>query len=65
MAETINEIEALIHELNETRETLGRMIEFCEYKITAIILFKAYEDINAKIEQHKNTLNTLKNENKD
>lgn len=65
MNETINEIEALIHELNETRETLGRMIEFCEYKITALILVKAYEDINAKIKQQKNTLDWLKNKNKD
>ena len=65
MSETINEIEALIHELNKTRETLGRMIEFCEYKITPLILVKAYEDINAKIEQQKNTLNCLKSENKD
>ena len=65
MSETINEVEALIHELNETRETLGRMIEFCEYKITAINLVKAYEGINDKIEQYKNTLNCLKGENKD
>ena len=56
MSETINEIEALIHELNKTRETLGRMIEFCEYKITPLILVKAYEDINAKIEQQKKIL---------
>lgn len=61
--ETIKEVEALIHELNETRETLGHMIEVCEYKITGIILFKAYEVICDKIEQNKNTLNCLKSEN--
>lgn len=65
MNETIKEVEALIQELNETRETIGCMIEVCEYKITAIVLFKAYEEINAKIEQNKNTLNRLKSENKD
>lgn len=65
MNETIKEVEALIHELTETRETIGRMINICEYKITEKILVKAHEEINAKIEQNKNTLNWLKSENKD
>lgn len=59
--ETIKEVEALIHELNETLETLSHMIFSCEYKITAKILVKAYEEINAKIETEKNNLNWLKN----
>lgn len=62
MAETVNEVEALIHELNETREALSHMIFSCEYKITEKILVKAYEEINAKIETEKNNLNWLKNE---
>ena len=65
MNETIKEVEALIHELNETRETLGHMIHICEYRITSKILVKAYEEINARIETEKNTLNWLKSENKD
>lgn len=65
MSETINEVEALIHELNETRETLSHMIFSCEYKITEKILVEAYENINAKLEQNKNTLNWLKSEIKD
>lgn len=62
MNETIREVEALIHELNETRDTLDHMIFICEYKITEKILVKAYEEINAKIETEKNNLNWLKNE---
>lgn len=63
--ETIREVEALIRELTETRETISHMIDRCEYKITEKILVKAYEEINAKIETEKNTLNWLKSENKD
>ena len=63
--ETIKEVEVLIHELNETRDTIWHMIISCEYKITEKILIKAYEDINAKIEENKNTLNWLKSEDKD
>lgn len=60
MNETIKEVEALIHELNETRETLSHMIFSCEYKITEKILVKAYGDICDKIETEKNNLNWLK-----
>ena len=63
--ETIREVEALIRELTETRETLRRMIDVCEYKITEVILVEACEDLNAKIEQNENTLKWLKSENKD
>lgn len=64
MTETIREVEALIRELTETRETIRRMINVCEYKITEVILVEACEDLNAKIEQNENTLNWLKSENK-
>ena len=64
MTETIREVEALIRELTETRETIRRMIDACEYKITEVILVEACEDLNAKIEQNENTLNWLKSENK-
>ena len=60
MNETIKEVEALIQELNETREAIGDMIHSCEYKITEKILIKAYEEINAKIETENNTLTWLK-----
>jgi len=60
MNETIKEVEALIQELNETRDTLVHMIHSCEYRITEKILVKTYEEINAKIETEKNNLNWLK-----
>lgn len=63
--ETIREVEALIRELTETRETIRRMIDTCEYKITEVILVEAYKELNARLEQNKNTLNWLKSENKD
>lgn len=65
MTETIKEVEALVRELNETRETLSHMIFSCEYKITEKVLVEAYENINAKLEENKDTLNWLKSEIKD
>ena len=35
------------------------MIDNCEFKITEVILVKAYEDINAKLEQFKKTHTAL------
>lgn len=66
MNETIKETEALIHELNETRETLGHIIDNCKYVLTEAILAEPYRLINAKLEENKNILNRLKSkENKD